>query len=235
MQILLQLLVLPLQLFTIIYNHLSICTSRCYILLLFYKTGGCTGRNELGIISKPVVEECAAACDALSNCVSFEYKRSSTTCQLSSTCANFDLTVNNPTSAYGWYLRVNDEQIRSENPTPIACLWLLHYLSGGVPTQPTGSTSSLYYVGYDTGGCVGRNELGITTKAIVEECALPVIPYLIASRLSTSDHPQNVICPRLEMILVRQLMILAMLRGLTATLIMLQLEGMLISGSSSRH
>lgn len=138
---------------------------------MFYKNGGCAGRNELGIMSKPVVEDCAKACDALPDCVSFEFKRSSTRCQLSSTCSNFDLTVNDPTSAYMWYLKVNDEQIRSENPTPLAYLWLLDSLSGGVVAQPTGSTSSLYYVGYNTGGCIGRNELGSLKKEIVEECA----------------------------------------------------------------
>ena len=70
-----------------------------------------------------------------------------------------------------WYLKVTDENIRSENPTPIAYLWLLDRLSGKVVTRPAGSTSTLYYIGYRNGGCSGRNELAITTKAIVEECA----------------------------------------------------------------
>uniref|UniRef100_A0A7S4V4Q2 Apple domain-containing protein n=1 Tax=Ditylum brightwellii TaxID=49249 RepID=A0A7S4V4Q2_9STRA len=136
-----------------------------------YNTGGCAGRNELGITNKPVVEECAAACDALSTCVSFEYKRSSTACQLSSTCDRFDLTLNEVGNSYHWYLKVNDEVAISENPTPYAYLWLLDNLNGREVTSPAGVTSTNYYIGYNTGGCVGRNELLVTTKPVVEECA----------------------------------------------------------------
>jgi len=134
-----------------------------------YNTGGCAGRNELGITNKPVVEECAAACDALSTCVSFEYKRSSTVCQLSSTCDRFDLTLNEVGNSYHWYLKVNDEVAISENPTPYAYLWLLDDLNGREVTSPAGVTSTNYYIGYNTGGCVGRNELLVTTKPLVEE------------------------------------------------------------------
>ena len=137
-----------------------------------YNTGGCSGRNELGIITKPVVEECAAACDALPDCVSFEYKRGSTNCNLSSTCDNFELTVNQPGNSYHWYVKVNNEVIASENPAPYAYLWLLDNLSEGVVvTPPSNVITTKYYIGYSTGGCSGRNELGITTKPSVEDCA----------------------------------------------------------------
>ena len=137
-----------------------------------YNTGGCAGMNELGTFSKPVVEECAAACDALSACVSFEYKRSSTTCQLSSSCDRFDLTLNEDNSSYMWYLKVISEEVAlSENPTPFAYLWLLDNLDGRVVTPPAGVASTNYYLGYNTGGCIGMNELGIISKPVVEECA----------------------------------------------------------------
>ena len=166
-----------------------------------YLTGGCAGMNELGIITKPVVEECAAACDALPDCVSFEYKRSSTRCQLSSTCNNFSLT-SNTYDGYHWYVKVNNEMIVSDNPTPDAYLWLLDNLSGGAVIPPSTVTTTKYYIGYDTGeynsfayvlymsiynrtcstahtlsslvltgGCIGRNELGITNKPSLEDCA----------------------------------------------------------------
>lgn len=163
-----------------------------------YLTGGCAGMNELGITTKAVVEECAAACDALDSCVSFEYKRSSTRCQLSSTCHNFELT-SNTFDGYHWYVKVNNEVIASENPTPNAYLWLLDNLSGGAVIPPSSAITTKFYIGYDTGeynlfayvlympmynvnlshtislflagGCSGRNELGITTKPSVENCA----------------------------------------------------------------
>ena len=111
------------------------------------------------------------SCDALPDCVSFEYKRGSTNCNLSSTCDNFELTVNQPGNSYHWYVKVNNEVIASENPAPYAYLWLLDSLSGGVVTPPSNVITTKYYIGYSTGGCSGRNELGITTKPSVEDCA----------------------------------------------------------------
>ena len=52
---------------------------------------GCAGMNELGVIAKQTVEECAEACDALANCLSFEYRQSTKSCQLSSSCS-YDLS-----------------------------------------------------------------------------------------------------------------------------------------------
>lgn len=117
-----------------------------------------------------MVEECAKACDDLPNCVSFEYKRSSTNCHLSSTCDKFSMTVNQPGNDYMWYLKVTN-QVNPEDVTPYAYLWLLNNLSAGSVTPPVGVTSTNYYIGYDTGGCAGRNELGMMTKPVVEECA----------------------------------------------------------------
>ncbi len=52
-----------------------------------YEHRGCSGRNELGAMTKPTVEDCALACDELTTCMSFEFKMSTTKCQLSSTCS----------------------------------------------------------------------------------------------------------------------------------------------------
>ena len=57
-----------------------------------YEHRGCSNRNELGTVIKPTVEDCASACNDEQLCMSFEYKMSTTKCQLSSSCS-YSLTV----------------------------------------------------------------------------------------------------------------------------------------------
>lgn len=57
-----------------------------------YEHRGCVGMNELGVISKNTVEECAEECDSLASCMSFEYRQKTISCQLSSSCS-YDLSV----------------------------------------------------------------------------------------------------------------------------------------------
>jgi len=71
-----------------------------------YDTGGCVGRNELGSFKKPSASECAALCDANESCVSFEYRKGGTTCQLSTSCDRYGRTVDDPSDPYRWYLKV---------------------------------------------------------------------------------------------------------------------------------
>jgi len=70
-----------------------------------YLSGGCIGQNELGVTEQATVRDCAALCDADQLCVSFEYENSGETCQLSSTCSSFDMTVNDPMDSFNWYLK----------------------------------------------------------------------------------------------------------------------------------
>ena len=71
--------------------------------------GGCSGRNELGGTTGGSVQDCADGCDAEPTCVSFEYAKVGTTCQRSTTCDSLDLTVNDPTDPYGFYLKLPQE------------------------------------------------------------------------------------------------------------------------------
>lgn len=66
-----------------------------------YEHRGCSGRNELGTVTKPTVEDCAVACDELPTCMSFEYRMTTTSCQLSSSCS-YSLTV--PSSDWNFYV-----------------------------------------------------------------------------------------------------------------------------------
>ena len=69
-----------------------------------YEHRGCAGMNELGVFAKQTVEECAEECDALANCVSFEYRQKTTSCQLSSSCS-YDQTVISDTD-WNYYVSV---------------------------------------------------------------------------------------------------------------------------------
>ena len=102
-----------------------------------------------GFSIKPVVEECAAACDAEPTCTSFEYAKSGTACVLStSSCDDFSLTVNQPgDDYYMWYLKVTDDAIRSQNPVGNVYLWLLDNLGQGWVSPPLGLTTTNYYIG----------------------------------------------------------------------------------------
>ena len=68
-----------------------------------YHTGGCVGRNELGIffISR---DDCADRCNQDSSCISFEYLKpeKGQSCQLSTSC-KYSLTVNDSSDFYCFY------------------------------------------------------------------------------------------------------------------------------------
>mgnify|MGYP001011470436 CR=1 FL=1 len=50
-------------------------------------TGGCTGANELGVYDvTDTLATCAARCDAVPTCISFEFRTSDGECYLSSSC-----------------------------------------------------------------------------------------------------------------------------------------------------
>ena len=70
-----------------------------------YSTGGCSGRNELGSTSGGSVGACANSCTNDSQCVSFEYSKSGTTCIRSTTCDDLSLTVQDSNDSYHWYLK----------------------------------------------------------------------------------------------------------------------------------
>ena len=85
---------------------------------IMYTTGGCESRNELGSSFVDSVEECAAKCDALADCVSFEYSNcdisnNSCKCQLSSSCSSYEMTVMDTTGSdsFNWFLKVTDDTI----------------------------------------------------------------------------------------------------------------------------
>jgi len=100
-----------------------------------HDTGGCQGRNELGVGPAGNVFECAKKCDKKDDCVSFEYQKNGKTCSLSSSCSQLSLTVNNANDPNYWYRKI---------------------ING--------------YVSHDTGGCVGRNELGTFQFDTLTEC-----------------------------------------------------------------
>lgn len=111
-----------------------------------YPTGGCKGRNELGVFNLPSAAACAERCDSKPDCVSFEYRKSrksGTTCQLSSSCNSLSMTVMAENDPNNWYLK-------STSPS-------LDCIEG--------------YKHYSTGGCVGRNELGWENVSSVALCA----------------------------------------------------------------
>ena len=95
-----------------------------------YSTGGCAGQTELGASYKPVVEECAAACDTAQTCVSFEYRKegpnaSGTNCQLSTSCDDYSLTLKNLTDDYMWYEKSNGYTMH-EHTVGNSYLWLIN-------------------------------------------------------------------------------------------------------------
>jgi len=69
-----------------------------------FDTGGCSGRNELGSYTLSL-HDCSSRCKRASQCVSFEYSKSGSTCQLSTTCNDESLTVQNSNDPYHWYLK----------------------------------------------------------------------------------------------------------------------------------
>jgi len=70
-----------------------------------YFSGGCIGQNELGTSSEATLQNCSSLCDALPDCVSFEYQNSGSTCQLSSSCSSFDMTVKEQDDVNNWYVK----------------------------------------------------------------------------------------------------------------------------------
>lgn len=72
-----------------------------------YTTGGCAGRNELGITNQDTIQDCQNECEAKS-CVSFEYGKESKTCHLSSTCT-YSKSVKDPNDPFYLYVRGYDE------------------------------------------------------------------------------------------------------------------------------
>ena len=70
-----------------------------------FETGGCIGRNELGPFTVNSAQECATKCNERDTCVSFEYEKDGTACQLSTSCNDFSLTVNKIDDAYRFYLK----------------------------------------------------------------------------------------------------------------------------------
>ena len=114
---------------------------------VLHTTGGCDGRNELGLFTEAMpLAYCQALCTLNTACISFEHfnpnqpesAATSTNCQLSSTCT-YDLSVQNSAAAYALYV--------------------------AGPTVPL----PVYNV-YTTGGCDGLNELGIVDDIAQAEC-----------------------------------------------------------------
>ena len=86
-------------------------------------TGGCSGRNELGSTTGGSVQECANSCNENSQCVSFEYSKSGTTCIRSTTCDDLSLTVQDSNDPYHWYLKAVSISVVS-NPVRLHSLSL---------------------------------------------------------------------------------------------------------------
>ncbi len=110
------------------------------------------------------VEDCASACDADFTCVSFEYKKGSTTrCQLSDSCDHYSMKGNDPASDYTWYLNVPDGYTTHTIQGGNAYLWIINELTpSNMPsaaysmspsTSPSfingggGKESATYYMG----------------------------------------------------------------------------------------
>lgn len=121
---------------------ITICFSRSY------HNGGCVGRNELGVTTQTSVEDCASACDAELGCVSFEYKKGSTTsCQLSDSCDHYSMKANDPTSDYTWYLNIPDGYTTHTMQGGNSYMWIINVLapsnmpSAAYSTSPSASPS----------------------------------------------------------------------------------------------
>ena len=71
-----------------------------------YSTGGCAGRNELGQTTGGALQACADACNADLTCVSFEYAKTGTSCQRSTSCDHVSTTVNNLEDPMNFYLKL---------------------------------------------------------------------------------------------------------------------------------
>ena len=71
-----------------------------------YSTGGCAGRNELGQTTGGTLQACADACNADLTCVSFEYAKTGTSCQRSTSCDHVSMTVNNLEDPMNFYLKL---------------------------------------------------------------------------------------------------------------------------------
>ena len=123
-----------------------------------HTTGGCVGRNELGYHTVDSIPACAAKCDERDGCVSFEYRIGGTRCQLSSSCDRLSMTVNaDPEdSDWLWYVKESVADIVAEEEANIA-------------EQHAELLSE--YTAHTTGGCVGRNELGVFTVDSIPACA----------------------------------------------------------------
>ena len=79
-------------------------------------TRGCTGANELGAYDvTDTLATCAARCDALETCISFEFRASDGTCQLSSSC-NLAASVSGGT--FDLYIKQRNGWYHSPSPPP---------------------------------------------------------------------------------------------------------------------
>jgi len=70
-----------------------------------YTTGGCVGLNELGKSEQNNVQACAALCNVEPACVSFEYGKFNTRCQLSSSC-RYEDTVDDTYDHYNYFEKI---------------------------------------------------------------------------------------------------------------------------------
>ena len=70
-----------------------------------YSTGGCSGKDELGITKGGSIQDCADSCEVEATCVSFEYTKHGSTCVRSTSCDDFSLTVKNPDDPMLFYLK----------------------------------------------------------------------------------------------------------------------------------
>jgi len=112
-------------------------------------TGGCKGKNELGTIWKQSVYSCAISCDANEKCVSFEFGKdqkpsSYFRCALSKTCYHREDTAYNKNDSNFLYVKA-DKVPEAED------------VNG--------------YEALNTGGCIGKNELGTSKQSTAGDCA----------------------------------------------------------------
>eukprot|EP00494_Astrolonche_serrata_P025870 UN26131 len=68
-----------------------------------YNTGGCVGKNELGVFYI-TLDECREKCLADSQCLSFEVEKDNERCHLSSSCV-YDQTAKDPQDSFCFYER----------------------------------------------------------------------------------------------------------------------------------
>lgn len=76
-----------------------------------FDTGGCVGKNQLGQWNFDHIYQCAAACDYFDDCVSFEFAKEGTECNLSTTCSHYRQTVQSENSSNYWYRRKDNKMI----------------------------------------------------------------------------------------------------------------------------